>query len=132
MASSSDAIKPRQLQEASRGARGLTRVEGWLKGGKSVVLEHVEERLLGIQLACGLWIRERLMNLRSFRRYRGRERGSLHSCGGGLLGRGLDIGIKETEGKKGRRTQLGKDIPKPVHNKHRRDTVSVRWMKKVR
>ena len=58
MASSSDAVKPRQLHEASRGARGLTRVEGWLKGCKSVVLKHVQERLWGIQLACGLWFRE--------------------------------------------------------------------------
>lgn len=58
IASSSDAIEPRQLQEASRDARGLTRVEGWGKRGKSVVLEHVQERLWGIQLAGGLWFRE--------------------------------------------------------------------------
>jgi hypothetical protein len=45
MASSSDAVKPRKLLEASRVARGLTWVEGWLEGGKSVVLEHVQEGL---------------------------------------------------------------------------------------
>lgn len=47
MASSSDAVKTRQLQEASRVARVLTWVEGWLEGGEPVILEHVQERLWG-------------------------------------------------------------------------------------
>ena len=41
MASSSDAVKPRQLLDTPRVARGLTRVEGWLEGGEPVILEHV-------------------------------------------------------------------------------------------
>ena len=53
MASSSEAIKPRQLLGVLRVARGLTWVEGWLEGGEPVVLEHVQEGLFGIQLACG-------------------------------------------------------------------------------
>ena len=51
MASSSDAIKPRQLRKASRVARGLTWVEGWLEGGEPVILEHVQERLWGNQVS---------------------------------------------------------------------------------
>ena len=42
IASSSEAVKPSQLLEASRVARGLTWVEGGLKGGESVILEHVQ------------------------------------------------------------------------------------------
>lgn len=33
------------VTEATRVARGLTWMEGWLEGGESVVLEHVQERL---------------------------------------------------------------------------------------
>lgn len=51
MASSSDAVGPRQLLDTSGVRRGLTWVEGRLEGGESVVLEHVQESLLGIQLA---------------------------------------------------------------------------------
>ena len=58
MASSSDAVNRRKLQGASRIARGLTWVKGWLEGGEAVILEHVEERLCGNQLACGLWFWE--------------------------------------------------------------------------
>ena len=69
------------------------------------------------------------MSLRSFRRYQGQGKGSLHSCGGGLSGRGSATGISETDGEKRRRTHLGKDIHEPVKNEHCCDTVSVRWMK---
>ena len=33
------------VTEATRVARGLTWMEGWLEGGESVVLEHVQEHL---------------------------------------------------------------------------------------
>lgn len=48
MASSSDAVKSRKLLEALGVARGLTWVEGWLEGGETVILEHVQECLWGI------------------------------------------------------------------------------------
>lgn len=72
------------------------------------------------------------MSSRSFRRYQGRGKGSLRSCEGGLVGCGSDIGISETEGGKRLHTQLGKDIPKPVQNEHRGESVSVRWVREVR
>lgn len=47
MASSSEAAEPRQLLDTSRVVRGLTWVESRLEGGKSVILEHVQESLWG-------------------------------------------------------------------------------------
>ena len=130
MASSSEAVKPRQLLETSRVARGLTWVEGRLEGGESVILEHVQECLWGIQLACNV-VFGNPTSSRSFRRYRDQGKGSSHSCARDLLWGGSVIGISSADRKKRLHTQLSKDIPEPVQDKHRGDEVVLGWTRRV-
>ena len=68
---------------------------------------------------------------RSFRRYRDQGRGSLHSCAKGLLRHGSVVCITKADGRKRLRTQLGKDVPEPVKNKHRGDGVGVGWTEEM-
>ena len=58
MASSSDAVKPRQSPDTSEVARGRTWVEGGLKGGEPVILEHMQKSLWGIQLVRNMCLLE--------------------------------------------------------------------------
>jgi len=82
-----------------------------------------------VSMRCVIWGNP--TSSRSFRRYQDRGKGSSRSCAGGLLRCGSVTGITGADGRKRSRTQLGKDIPEPVQNKHREDAVGVGWTRKL-
>lgn len=73
-------------------ARGLTWVEGWLESGESVILQHVQKRLLGILVSMRRMFLGNQTSSRSFRRYQARGKGSSRFYAKDLLRCGSVVG----------------------------------------